>query len=175
MKRPTKTGNVRVVDTNVLKVANRDNGESIQMGNACARALLEIRNSGALAADRSGLILQEYRKNCRLSGQPGIGDAFVKWAHDHIGHVDRVHLVDIQPDKEHGYVEFPKHPELKGFDPADRKFIAVAQAHPEKPPILQAVDGKWWGFADAFSECGVRVVFLCPAEIAELHRKKMGS
>ena len=50
------------------------------------------------------------------------------------------------------------------FDPADRKFIAVALAHPEKPPILQAVDSQWWDFRDAFRRNGVIVEFICEDE-----------
>ena len=50
----------------------------------------------------------------------------------------------------------------------DRKFIAVAVAHPEKPPILQAVDSQWWDFRDAFRRNGVTVEFICEDDIQRL-------
>ena len=54
--------------------------------------------------------------------------------------------------------------------PDDRKFIAVAVAHPEKPPILQAVDSQWWDFRDAFRQNGVTVAFICEDDIQQLLR-----
>ena len=38
---------------------------------------------------------------------------------------------------------------------------AVAYAHPDNPPILQAVDGKWRDFLDALHQNGVTVEYLC--------------
>ena len=61
--------------------------------------------------------------------------------------------------------EFPDDPALKRFDEDDRKFIAVARAHPDKPPILQAVDSKWLNFRDALHQKGVRVEDLCPEDV----------
>ena len=63
---------------------------------------------------------------------------------------------------------------MSKFDPSDRKFVAVANAHPGKPSILQATDSKWWGWKDALLECGIKVEFLCPAEIANAYKRKFG-
>ena len=38
-------------------------------------------------------------------------------------------------------------------------------AHPEKPPVLQSFDSKWWGWQDSLKKNGVSVHFLCPDEI----------
>ena len=57
---------------------------------------------------------------------------------------------------------------LNDFDPDDRKFIAVAVAHLEQPPILQAVDSQWWDFRDAFRRNGVTVKFICEEDIQRL-------
>ena len=56
---------------------------------------------------------------------------------------------------ENEFQEFPDDPVLNDFDPDDRKFIAVAVAHPETPPILQAVDSQWWAFRAAFRRNGI--------------------
>ena len=73
-----------------------------------------------------------------------------------------------------GFEEFPDHPGLAGFDVSDRVFVAVSAAHPEKPPIVEASDSKWWGWKDALEQCGVRVGFLCPDELARKYREKTG-
>ena len=70
--------------------------------------------------------------------------------------------------KENEFEEFPDDPALDEFDPDDRKFIAVALAHPEKPPILQAVDSQWWDFRNAFRRHGVTIEFICEDDIQRL-------
>ena len=79
-------------------------------------------------------------------------------------------MVSITPlanlDNEFG--EFPKDPELANFDPDDRKFVAVAIAHCEKPPILQAVDSQWLDFRDVLLQHGVRVQFICEDDIQRI-------
>ncbi|MBC6473672.1 MAG: hypothetical protein GDA48_13345 [Hormoscilla sp. GM102CHS1] len=63
---------------------------------------------------------------------------------------------------ENNFQEFPQDPALADFDLSDRKFVALALAYPEKPPILNAVDSDWRNFHDRLSTHGVRVEFLCP-------------
>lgn len=174
MSRPGR--NARVVDTNVVVVSNRRNGESRECANHCAQALLKITKLGLLVLDNQGLILTEYRRYCSFSGQPGIGDYFFRWVHDNLGQAHFVQRVAIanHPDAPHSFVEFPEHEELTTFDPADRKFVAVSNAHQDKPMILQASDSKWWGVKDALLECGITVDFLCRSEIEEVHRRKTG-
>jgi hypothetical protein len=58
------------------------------------------------------------------------------------------------------------------YDPSDQKFLAVAAAHPDRPPILQALDSKWWGWQSALGAIGVTIDFLCPGEIAAKHADK---
>jgi hypothetical protein len=165
----------QVVDTNVVVVANRRHGESYKCAARCARALLKIKNSGVLVIDDRDRILFEYRTNCRIAGQPGVGDSFTRWAHDHIGQTDLVNVVPINPSEDPPYfTEFPDHKGLEGFDISDRKFVAVANAHAVKPSILQATDSKWWGWKDHLAECGITVEFLCPDEIAESYHHKIG-
>ena len=61
--------------------------------------------------------------------------------------------------------EFPVDPALAKFDDDDRKFVAVACAHSDKPPILQAVDSGWLHFHAALQQHGVRVEELCPQDV----------
>ena len=89
---------------------------------------------------------------------------------------DRCDLVTITPidGSENEFEEFPDDPALNDFDPDDRKFIAVAIAHLEKPPILQAVDSQWWDFRDALRRNGIIVEFICEDDIQRLREVYLG-
>lgn len=168
-----------VVDTNVPKIANRAiNPETIPEDLMpcvcrCVEAVKHVVQHGGLVIDSGDEICSEYRKQLSLKGQPGVGDGFMKWVHDHGWGSSKVERVVITKDGE-SYDEFPRHAGLTDFDRSDRKFIAVANAHPEKPPVLQATDSKWWGWRDALKEVGLRVHFLCPAYIKAKYEQKMG-
>ena len=58
------------------------------------------------------------------------------------------------------------------FDAPDRKFAAVAHAHPGKPPVWQAADSKWLNWWPALAAQGVRVDFLCPDDACRFYAKK---
>lgn len=77
-------------------------------------------------------------------------------------------------EDEENFEELPE-PTGARYDRSDRKFLAVAAAAAEHPPILQAFDSKWWGWQTALSEIGVTIHFLCEHEIATKHREKMGT
>ena len=166
-----------IVDTNVAVTANGSNG--IASG-ACvvanAKALQSVMKRGKVVVDDGGLIVQEYRTNLAASGQPGPGDAFLKWLLTNEWSGRRVHRVKItaKADDPEDFVELPAPAEGVSYDRSDRKFLAVASAHPDKPAILQALDSKWWGWQAALAEAGVKLIVLCPEEIEELHRQKMG-
>ncbi len=159
----------QVIDSNVPIVANRCHGESYSCANNCAQALIQLRNSGVLLLDGLGLILAEYRRYLSLAGQPGVGDAFIKWVHDNSGRQDLVTRVPITPRGEapEDFVEFPNNPNLVGFDRSDRKFVAVALSSGRQPPILNATDRDWWDFREALSEVGISISFLCPEQFHE--------
>jgi len=171
-RRASSRTNLRVVDTNVVIIANRRDGGSRICANACSQALWKIAKTGRLALDSGLEIFGEYKKYCSFSGQPGVGDAFFKWVHDNLWRSEKVVRVKIKRHKERGYVEFPDLAGLAAFDPSDRKFVAVAARHSEHPPILQAADSKWWGFREALFHAGITVVFLCPDEIESIYLGK---
>lgn len=165
-----------VVDTNVPVAASERASVTPGCVLACTRALEQIMKSGCIVLDDKWLILREYMNNLSPSGQPGLGDRFLKWVLTNQANADKCVLVRLTPKAPQGsgFVEFPDHPGLAGFDPSDRVFVAVTFAHVQRPPILQAADSKWWGWKDALRECGVEVRFLCPEEIAGKYAKKMG-
>lgn len=155
-----------VVDTNVAVVANgKHPAASPECVRACVHRLEQVLR-GRVVIDNDWRILREYRNNLSESGQPGVGDRFLKWLLQNHANRQRCVKVTLTPVDEAAqrYAEFPSSPELAGFDPSDRKFVAVANAHPAKPPILQAVDSKWPGFESALVAVGIRVDFLCRDE-----------
>ena len=165
-----------VVDTNVPVVANAKSDQaSSDCVVICIGKLQQITGGRVrLVLDDQWLIVREYQSNLRSSGQPGVGDAFLKWVLTNKANPTKCELVSITPldSQANNFREFPKDAALNDFDPSDRKFVAVALAHPEKPPILQAVDSLWWGVREALHQNGVRVDFICEADIKALHARR---
>jgi len=167
-----------VVDTNVPVVANgRSEQASPECVKACAVRLRELTRSDKLILDDNWLILKEYMANLNSRGQPGAGDAFLKWVLTNYSNPDRCELVRITSSGtcETDFAEFPTNSELEGFDADDKKFIAVAMAHPEKPPILQATDAEWWDLKEHFRAAGVTIDFLCEEDIRMISERQMTS
>src|SRR5688500_8077862 len=158
-----------VVDTNVATTANGANPDAPQSCVvASAKALQTVMAMGHVFIDSGGRILKEYRANLSAGGQPGPGDAFLKWLLTNEWATARVTHVPITPrdDDQEDFVELPKPPKGTVYDRSDRKFLAVAAAHAEHPHILQAFDSKWWGWQEALAKCSVTIHFLCTHDIS---------
>jgi hypothetical protein len=162
-----------IVDTNVILVANGQH-QDVSPGcvSACAQRLQSIMAGGRIALDGAFEILLEYQNKTtpKMGNRPG--DAFVKWALHNNANSAKCDRIALTPHPDRGYDSFPDDARISNFDPPDRKFVAVASAHPEKPPILQAADSKWLGWEPALKEHGIRVDFLCPADIRRFQTKK---
>jgi hypothetical protein len=142
----------------------------------CARRLEEITASETIVLDDDGKILAEYQRNLDRGGQPGAGYAFLKWVYHNLWNTERckqVPITSVQDDNEN-FLEFPKDPALANFDRDDRKFVAVARAHPQHPPILTATDTDWWEYRHALSNNGVTLDFLCEEEMRQLYHQQVG-
>jgi len=155
-----------VVDTNVAMVASgRTSQADAACVNVCVQRLYAITQAGGLLIDDLGLILAEYTNNLGHAGQPGAGEKFVKWAFSNQSTQEAVRTVTVTRCTDHGwrrFDEFPDEPSLAGFHRKDQKFVAVALASGENPPILNAVDSGWWNHRAALTAAGVSVDFLCP-------------
>lgn len=151
-----------VIDTNVLVVANGVDDEArARCQLACIEALERARG-GRIAIDDAQRILDEYRTYCSFRGQPGVGDAFFRWLWNQQGNAERCLAVAITPHEQRGFAEFPADGRLAGFDPSDRKFVAVSRSTGEPSPVLNATDSDWWYARAALANHGVQVEFLCP-------------
>lgn len=157
-----------LVDTNVPKIANQHLDIKAIPDNMleCVLACVEriqaiIDGKMRLVLDEGGDIFDEYRRQLSISGQPGIGDKFMKWIHDNQwASCDRVNVTKTST----GYAEFPQTDMLRKFDKSDMKFVATANAHPDKPLISVALDRGWWRHKSALKSNGIQIDFLCPAQ-----------
>jgi len=156
-----------IVDTNVPMVANRKTTQaSTKCVQSCIATLEEIYQQRTLVLDDGWRVLREYMHNLCSEGQPGAGDAFLKWVltnRNNPRHCEQISLTP-KPDAEDGndLCEFPDDKNLAHFDRSDRKFVALALAHPAHPPVYNAVDSDWWLFHQALEVHGVCIEFLCP-------------
>ena len=158
-----------VVDTNVIVVAN---GKSEQASASCVLTCIErlqqIRDGDVkLVLDDDWRILNEYMRNLHSVGIE-FGDRFLR---DLLTNIDKIcEFVSITNVEglENEFLEFPSDHGLANFDQADRKFIAVALAHSENPPILQAVDSEWWNYRDKLKQNGVTISFICESDIRSI-------
>jgi len=167
-----------LVDTNVPKTANLatrpDPGSDLSHACvlACIKAVEHVIKTRGLIIDTGDEIFDEYRQQLSMKGQPGVGDRFMKWVHDNRWNLHDSQRVIITKNGD-SYDEFPKNADLNDFDISDRKFVAVANGHRDKPPILQSTDSKWWGWKDALGSVGIAVQFLCPEYVETKYVDKM--
>jgi hypothetical protein len=157
-----------VVDTNVPIVANgAANHATPDCVLRCVDRLVEVRKKQRVLLDDGLHILSEYMKHLSLSGQPGMGDFFMKWVW--LNQANPRHCLRVQITTQEGsddLKEFPQDPDLENFDRADRKFVAVALVSGLDPPILNATDTDWWDYREPLRRNGVTVDFICPELIA---------
>lgn len=139
------------------------------------KALQDITAGGHVFIDAGREILGEYQRNILTKGERGVGTLFLKWLLTHEYNEARVTRVQITRKKADPsyYEELPPASDGARYDPSDHKFLAVAAAHAEHPPILQAGDSKWWGWQKSLARCGVTIFFLCPEEAEAKYKKKM--
>lgn len=101
--------------------------------------------------------------------------SFLKWLLQVQGDINHVELVTIKPTnaEQTKFAEFPPDAALeKAFDPDDRKFVAVANAHLLKPPILESADSKWLGWEIQLKKHGIKVEMLCRGELEAIRARK---
>jgi hypothetical protein len=162
-----------VVDTNVVATSNNVLDAAIlPCASRCAKELLAVRDGGRLVLDEGGEILAEYRRNASSSGQPGPGDAFLRWVLTNRTNPERCVLVVITHHDARGYEEFPGDSELDGFDYDDRKFVGAAISSGTPRDVLLALDTDWYPVREALARHGLQLRFVCPDELEQTLRRK---
>ncbi|MBC3973783.1 hypothetical protein [Xanthomonas translucens] len=162
-----------VIDTNVLLVANGQHTDvSADCVAECVKRLLTMQRSGVTVIDDGFRILREYQHKTKIHPPKGVGDVFLKWLLRHADNPARVQQLALTETDENCFAEFPDPALEPAFDAPDRKFAAVAHAHPEKPPVWQAADCKWLDWWSSLHAKGVKVEFLCPQDACQFYRNK---
>lgn len=162
-----------VIDTNVLLVANGDHLEaSADCVIECVRRLQAMQSRGVVVVDDGFLILGEYRNKTKVNPPKGVGDVFLKWLMREASNPARVEQVALTKTPNGCFAEFPDCALQQEFDASDRKFIAAAHAHPDKPPVWQAADSKWLHWWQPLSAHGIHVEFLCKQDVLRVYAKK---
>lgn len=158
-----------IVDTNVPVVANQHRSPHVspRCVIACINKLQEIQTEHTLVLDDKWQIIQEYKRNLHSGGQPGVGDAFLKWVLTNQANPLRCQVVELRLDDQGNCIDFPQDETLTRFDPSDRKFVAVALVHPDHPPIVNASDTDWWHYRQPLASYRIQVDFLCPEEMTK--------
>jgi len=154
-----------VVDVNVPVVANgRKTHADLKCRSACVDALEKITQTGMIVLDDERLILSEYMNNLSMSGQPGAGDAFMKWVWENQAVTSRCEQVHLARRNSNAadFAAFPSDPRLSSFHGDDRKYVAAALTSQRRPTVLNAVDTDWWNHRIALRQSGVSLRFLCP-------------
>ncbi|MDE0009954.1 MAG: hypothetical protein OXU36_02340 [Candidatus Poribacteria bacterium] len=172
-----------IVDTNVIVIANdTDDDDRRDCRDLCQDRLQQIWDQReTVILDNGWRILGEYEDNTNPNSRKGIGDLFVKRLLQNLGNPNICTMMPITPSVRNGadFEEFPSDDALSGFDPDDRKFIAVAVAyenvHQQKAILLQAVDSQWYGFREALVENGLEIEFVCETYIRDLYERRNAS
>jgi predicted ATPase len=94
---------------------------------------------GDVVLDNQWHILNEYQ-NKMLGTQNSFSHQFLKYILNNQRNTNRVKQVPITSVGADDFDEFPETLRSIGFDPSDRKFVAVAVSNKGKSPIMQAAD-----------------------------------
>lgn len=174
-----------IVDTNVPIVANQvkhpvpDSDIDYHSILKCIEAIQYVKENSALVLDSNNEIFIQYNSNFSKNiqnryGNLGAGDYFYLWVRDNRYSFPEENLVPVSKIGD-SYVEFPHNDELKKFDVSDKVFIAVANKHEDKPPVLQGTDCKWWGYKEILERIGIKIIFLCPEYVEKIYLRKMST
>lgn len=149
---------IRVVDTNVLVVANGGHeGASSSCQLASIEALKGILSNGRIVVDCGGEISGEYRRYCNPSGQPKIGDMFYREVV--LNYSQKLLRVDLVKNADGSFVDFPVDPLLRNFDPSDRKFVAASVK--SGAPVMNSTDSDWLIHKEELKNNGISIEFVC--------------
>ena len=169
-----------IVDTNVIVIANdADDDDRKDCRERCQDRLMRILSHGEkVVVDDRWRIFGEYERNVKPNTKKGIGAIFVKTLMQNLKNPEICTMVHITSLAGNGtdFEEFPTDNALSGFDPDDKKFIAVALAHKQEtgqtPTILLAIDRGWLRFMDVLENHEVSVDLICEEDMRRPRTEK---
>lgn len=143
------------------------------MQKKCMEYINDLVNSkdSKIVLDMDFEILNEYRNN--VSDKSNMGKIFFRWLYNYYSHIQPEDNIKLVKDECGKYLKFPYDKDTKSFDESDKKFIALANAHREKPPIVEAADGKWLGYEEAFAKYGITIEFIDRDYAQKMYEQKI--
>lgn len=162
-----------VVDTNVILVANGSHADvSPDCVIECVDRLERLMKTGTVVIDDAHRILNEYQNKTTPIQNKRPGDVFVMWLLRNSANITRVERVSLTERAPEMFDEFPDQALQPTVDAPDRKFLAAAGVHVERPNVWQATDSKWLDWWQPLSAAGVTVEFLCGNDVCAFYKKK---
>ncbi|MCP4109122.1 MAG: hypothetical protein GY749_26930 [Desulfobacteraceae bacterium] len=159
----------RIIDTNVWVVASGLSWPSEVCVQTCLDWLEEFKESGqSLVVDTAsfenesvfgGTVISEMRGNLKE------GTYGYDFLNQHLMAHFLFDLTEIRYDK--NGARLPTDIHLPGFEPADRKWVALHLEHLQHPPVHNASDGDWIKFEENLCEAGIAVNQLCEVELRQ--------
>jgi hypothetical protein len=154
-----------VIDTNVWIMAHvpvsQQPAHRLRCANTCRKWLTNLRDGErTVAVDHKNLILGKYwsyLEQTRPPGAPSLAGEILR----EFQSTGRINVVQI-PLTEEGEPYLAPELNLQDFDRADWKFVAVALACDDNPPIVNATDTDWQQHIEALNAAGIIVEELCP-------------
>jgi hypothetical protein len=154
-----------IVDTNIFIAAN---GKADQLTendvNKCKLFVTALFSNTTISIDLQGEIFKEYFDYMNWSGQPGIGDVFVKYLWDRQYDKKICELVDINKDKNGIYKQLRNKDDLLQFDPNEHKFIAVYLGSRNSVTICNACDSDWENNKSLLSKYQINILEILHEE-----------
>ena len=167
-----------IIDANVILLAgthiSKITYDQVDCWKACIDFIHEmVCPENMFVVDDRWRILKEYIDNSKsINGYPNNSSNFVQYILTNQGKcLEEFPLNEVAPKV---FEPYPKEEALVCFDPSDRKYIALAYAHSEHPPIVEAADSKWWGIQEALRSNGMDVMFVDKEYIRKKYEEKMG-
>ena len=147
--------------------------EELKMQKACMEYIGELVKSKEkkLVLDLDHEIWKEYHNN--VCNSSNIGKIFFRWLYEYYATISPEDHIKLNKGSDGKYVDYPYDVETQGFDESDKKFVALANAHQEKPPIIEAADGKWLGYEQSFAKYGIHIEFLDREYAKKMYEQKI--
>lgn len=154
------TKNQVVIDTNVIVVANGQNGNATtDCTNACVQFLSRARAESVVILDSGDEVRREYARQLQMSRPYKVGAQFLVHVIQQQWNTEYVRVVHLNKLTSGEYVDFPNVAGLQGFDHSDRKFAALAKL--TTAPVSNATDSDWANYWEALYAHGISVNFVC--------------
>lgn len=168
--------NYYVIDANVMLTAGKRLADIPDELLECWRGCIDfIRNiiheKAKIVVDDAWEVLKEYDNTRTIIGYPNASGNFYQYVMtNQMQHLSFIHL---NKTGEYEYEKYPDDQNLKSFDRSDKKYIALAYNHDNKPPIIEATDSKWWGIKKNLEAQGIGLQFVDEKYIMQKYQQKM--